>query len=101
MKCICLRKCQAVLGDAIVLFSAGQVVEFEECPRNFESLADKEIDFKTAEREELLDGDYDLSELKAYIEETFGKKAGNKGKEKTVALLLDCRYRAVDLNDVI
>lgn len=104
MKCICRSKAQALVGEKIVTFDAGSVAEFDECPCNFEPLEGAEvadIDFDTAEKEELLEAEYDLQSLKDFIEEKFDKKAGNKGKVKTVDLLLDCRYRAVDLNSVL
>ena len=100
MKCICERKCQVRnnFGQAI-LYSVGEVAEFDECPAYFRPLEGEDVaplDFATAGREELMEReDYALSDLKAYIESAYGVKAGNRGKEKTVDLLLDCRVRAV------
>ena len=56
------------------------------------------INFETAQEQELLESEFDLDVLKAYIEAKYDKKAGNRGKEKTIDLLLDCRYR--EINDV-
>ncbi len=105
MKCICRKRTQSLSHTGkVITHDAGSVVEFDKCPNNFEPIEGEKasgIDFKTAEKEELLATDYDLDKLKKFIEDTFSKKAGNKGKAKTVDFLLDCRYRAVNLNDII
>jgi len=61
----------------------------------FRKVGDK-LDFATAGEEELLEAEFDLDELKDYIRDVYGKNPRNRGKEKTIAMLLDCRYRALD-----
>lgn len=109
MKCVCEKWKQIRMPDGSrKVFRPGDVGEFDECPKNFRSLAGETkeafpIDFKTAKEQELLEAEYDLSVLKKFIEDEFGLKAGNRGKEKTVELLLDARYRKLDVdpNDMV
>ena len=96
MLCVAQRDCQARDDyGKIITFDKGMVYDFKECPTNFEPVAEAKdgIDFSTATEEFLMAADFELSELKDYIEETFGIKTGNKGKEKTVKTLIDARYR--------
>jgi hypothetical protein len=84
----------------IRFFDRGRVWDFEQCPTHFSPLEGenaKVIDFATAKEAELLAATYDLADLKEYIKATYGASPGNRGKEKTVEMLLDCRYREVDL----
>lgn len=100
MKCIATKPCQYRDKAGVVhTVGVGAVRDFDECPRFFESLESEEtapIDFDTAGEEELLEREYELDDLKAFIFEKYGKKSGSRGKEKTVAYLLDCRFRALD-----
>ncbi len=105
MKCICRRACQQRVGEEgkIVFFTEGQTEHFSECPEWFEPLEGEgkvAINFNTAEKEELFAADYDLKDLKEFIEKKYDKKAGNKGMEKTVKLLLDCRFRETPGEDL-
>jgi hypothetical protein len=97
MKCICRKERQVRIKGKAIWFSEGQIADFEECPKYFDPIEDTtyKIDFSTAKEAELLEGNFDLKELKAFIKDTYGKKSGNRGLEKTVELLLDCRYREV------
>jgi hypothetical protein len=107
MKCVAEQPCQVRLDDgSIRTFDKGEVWEFETVPPNFRSLEDilEGIDFETAGEAELLESEYDLDELKDFILKKFKKKAGGRGKEKTVEFLIDCRYRdlsTTDLNKVL
>lgn len=107
MKCIAVTPTQARLdGGGIRTFADGDIWEFKKCPPNFEPMEGKnakEIDFDNAGEAELMEAEYELQDLKDFIEEKYGKKAGSRGKEKTVAFLLDCRYREIngDPNKVI
>ncbi len=109
MKCICRNPCQQRVGEEgkIVFFEEGQTGHFSECPEWFEPLEGEGkamMDFDTAGKEELFEADYNLKDLKDFIEAKYRKKAGNKGMEKTVELLLDCRFRessVADLNTVM
>lgn len=105
MKCVCDQPCQVrdKSTKRAVTYFRGDVAEFDECPKYFRCIEriDPEgpppmIDFALASEQELIEGDYDLDELKEFITRVYGKKAGNRGKETTVALLLDCRFRDSD-----
>ena len=99
MKCVCRRECYIANSEGRhQQFSVGQVVEFVTCPDHFVELGGQGIDFATAGEEELLEAEYELDELKAFIEKKYDRKSGNRGKERTVALLLDCRYRELDFD---
>ncbi len=107
MKCVCRRKCQqrSKFGK-ILTFRVGDVYDFEECPTHFEPIEGDNavaLNFDTAQEQELLESEFDLDELKRYIEEKYDRKPGNRGKEKTIEMLLDCRYRSIDhdLNKVL
>lgn len=109
MKCVCRKKCQArIKTGKIKYFYLGDIEEFDEVPPNFEPVQGEAkdatpIDFDTAGEQELMEAEYDLDSLKDYITNNYDMKAGNRGKTKTVALLLDCRFRQVspaDLNPV-
>lgn len=99
MKCVCRKRCQARLDSGkIATFAKGEVADFLICPPHFEPLEGEKaaaIDFNTAGEDELLEAEYDPADLKKYIEETFDKKPGNRGKEKLVDFLIDCRFRQV------
>lgn len=107
MKCIAVRKCQAHNRDGYLRFyGKGQVDDFAVCPTHFRPIEGEEampINFDTAQEQELLESEFDLDKLKAYIKEKYDKKAGSRGKEKTIAFLIDCRYRSLDIdpNDVV
>jgi len=108
MKCVCVRDCYIRNTEGRPQhFSAGQVEEFKKVPNHFRAIEGKKagpVDFDTAQEQELREAEYDLDELKAFIEKRYDKKARNRGKEKTVDLLLDSRYRDidnVDLNKVL
>ena len=113
MKCVAEVTCQARDAEGkIRFFRKGQVFDFEECPPNFrpiagEAAAEEEpvkIDFEKASEDELLEADYDIEELRDFITEKYDKKPGNRGKEKLVEMLLDCRYRDIsdrNLDDLI
>lgn len=99
MKCVCERDCLIANPQGkIQHFSRGMVVEYPVCPDHFRPLEKGKINFATAQEEELLEAEYNLDDLKAFIEEKYGRKAGNRGKERTVSMLLDCRFRALDVD---
>lgn len=104
MKCVALRSCQAVLPTGKArYFDRGEVYDFPECPTHFRPLEGDDaapVSFDTAGEQELLEAEYDLDALKQYIEDRYGKKPGNRGKEKTVEMLIDCRYREIDGMDI-
>lgn len=100
MKCVAEQMCQVRLDDgSIRTFDRGDVWDFKELPPNFRAIGGDSktkappINFETAQENELLEAEYDLEALKDYIALKFNKKAGQRGKEKTVEFLLDCRYR--------
>ena len=95
MKYVCERACQIRKDGRIITVSKGMVLDLDE-PKNYFRLLGEKLDFATAGEEELLEAEFDLEELKQYIKDTYGKNPGNRGKEKTIAMLLDCRYREVD-----
>ena len=101
--CVCVRDCQAEVRRVddkpkYRFFSKGQVGYFEECPEHFRKLDAGSIDFLTASEEELQEADFNLEKLKKFILDTFDRKAGTRGKEKTIEMLLDCRYRSTEAN---
>ena len=109
MKCVAVERCQARDDSGkIRMFSKGAVWDFKECPPNFRPIAGEakegekpvKIDFETASEDELLEADYDIEELRDFISEKYDKKPGNRGKEKLVEMLLDCRYRDIGNNDL-
>ena len=98
MDCICRTTCQARLDDGYIkFFNAGDIGDFKECPIHFEVLGGEDyvVNFETAGQDELMEVDLDLAELKKYILDTYGKRAGAKGKAKTIDMLMDCRYRDI------
>lgn len=100
MKCVAERACQILMPDkSIRFFDRDQVWDFEECPVHFRPLEGPEatIDFAKAQRDELMAAEFPLQDLRDYIKTRFGVSSGNRGREKTVELLLDLRYREVDL----
>ncbi len=97
MKCICKITCQTRDDTGYIrTFEAGQVFDFKKCPTHFKVL-EGPIDFNTAKEEELLEAEYKLQDLKDFILKKYKRKAGSRQKEATVALLLDSRYREVDV----
>ena len=108
MKCVAVRRCQTRNDNGVIItYRKGDVDSFKECPTNFRPIEGEEampLNFDDAQEQELLESDFDLDELKAYIEKKYDKKPGNRGKEKTIDMLMDCRYRDlsdVDLNKVL
>lgn len=100
MKCVAIRRCQTRNARGTIrTYAKGDVDNFDKCPAHFRPIEGEEampLDFETAQEQELLESDFDLDTLKAYIEAKYDKKAGNRGKEKTIEMLLDCRFRALD-----
>ena len=113
MKCVAVERCQARDDSGkIRMFSKGKVWDFKECPPNFRPIAGEtvgeekpvKIDFEKASEDELMEAEYDIEELREFIIEKYDKKPGNRGKEKLVEMLLDCRYRDIGdnkLEDII
>jgi hypothetical protein len=97
MNCICLKDCQVRLPDGYVrYYYKNDIDDFEKCPRHFREIRDNSaIDFDTITIDELKKRDFKLSELKQYIYDKYGIKAGNRKEEKTIELLADCRYREI------
>lgn len=104
MQCVCERKGQTRGADGKIRFySLGQVDDFEECPRNFRPLEGEDsvgIDFATAGEGELLAGNFELGDLKSFMREKYGLSAGNRGLEKTVAMVLEYRQRNVSPEEI-
>lgn len=103
MKCVSIRKCQAIVDGKAITFDKGDVFDFVICPPHFRPIEGEEampINFDTAQEQELLESDFDLDKLREYIETTYDKKPGNRGKEKLVELLLDCRFRSISEADL-
>lgn len=104
IKCVCMVKCQPRNKHGIPQrYDPGDVDEFPECPTHFEPIEGEDkvdLDFATASEDMLNEMEFDLADLKAFIVKTYDQKPGNKGKDKTIAMLLDCRNRAADLTMV-
>ena len=102
-KCICIKDTQVRVGDKILTLKKGTVKAFKQCPTNFRILEEEPIDFSSAGEEELLEReDYKLKDLKSYIFDTYEVDVPkNAGKEKTVAALMDARFRAVSGTEAI
>ena len=107
MKCVCRATCQVRMDSGkIRFFERGAIHNFVICPPNFEPMEGDTpyvVNFETALENELLAAEFELDALRAYIETKYDRKTGNRGKEKLVELLLDCRFREVtqaDLNIV-
>ena len=94
---VCEKPCQVRIKGKIVTFRRGEVTDLESEHPHFRNLENGEIDFETAEEEELLEADYELNDLKTFIKERFGVSPRNRNRENTIAMLLDCRFR--DLSD--
>lgn len=107
MKCVATMRCQTRNADGIIrTYAKGDVDNFDKCPSHFRPIEGEEampLNFDNAQEQELLESEFDLDVLKEYIEKKYDKKAGNRGKEKTIELLLDCRFRALDVdpNDMV
>lgn len=80
MKCICDRSCQVRINGRAVTFKRGEVHEFDECPAHFaqlgRSLKEKVtpeggVDYDAISREELLEVDGDVEDLKAYCKRLY------------------------------
>lgn len=107
MKCVCRKKCQVRnrLGR-IRTYRKGDVAQFDECPNHFEPIEGAKampLNFDNAQEQELLESEFDLEELKDYIRDKYDRNPHNRGKEKTIEMLLDCRFRALDIdpNDTV
>jgi len=103
MKCICIRKHQRKDDTKVRPYwvTVGDTMEFDECPAHFKPVSEHQMDFAMASENELLSDAADLEAMKAFIKNTFDVSAGNRGKEKTVEMLLDLRYRqAQNLSDL-
>jgi len=105
MKCVCRARCQARrdTDGKILYFVKGDVHDFVICPPNFEPIEGEDavkLNFDTAQEQELLESEFDLDALRDYIESTYDKKPGNRGKEKLIEFLLDCRFRALSEADL-
>ena len=98
MKCVCVCKHQRreEEGKRPGWIFPGDTRDFDECPTHFVPLENFDIDFMAASERELLSEGTDLTDMKKFILDKFGEKAGNRGKEKTVEMLLDLRYRFVE-----
>ena len=102
MLCVCRVPCQKRdNGGYIRTFKVGDIFEFAKCPEHFEpiepvveGMATVAVDFGTAKEPELLNAEYDLEDLRKYLKETYDKTTKITDKEKLVAMLIDCRYRA-------
>ena len=102
MLCVCRMACQQRDSAGYIrTFKAGDVFDFEKCPTLFEpiepvveGMATVAVDFGTAKEPELLNAEYDLEDLRKYLKETYDKTTKITDKEKLVAMLIDCRYRA-------
>lgn len=105
MLCVCRQACQKRdRAGYIRTFKVGDVFDFEKCPALFEPIEPIEpivegmetvaVDFATAKEPELLNAEYDLEDLRVYLKDTYNKVTKITDKEKLVAMLLDCRYRA-------
>lgn len=82
-------------------FLRGDVAEFKKAPTHFRPLKGPKstaVDFETAGEQELREAEYDVESLRLFIETRFDRKTGNRGKDKLVDLLLDCRFRELDIN---
>ncbi len=101
---VCEKACQVRINGRIVTFAKGDLADLEKDHRHFRNLEEGGVDFETAKEPELLEAEYDLDDLKAFIKERYGKNPRNRNKENTVKMLLDCRYRDIgeaDLKRVI
>lgn len=87
----------------IKFFAVGEIGDFLTCPPHFEPMegdAPYVVNFDTAGETELLGAEFDLDALRLYIETKYDRKPGNRGKDKLVELLLDCRFREVSSADL-
>lgn len=99
---VCVKACQVRINGKIHTFKKGELADLKEDHKFFRNLEEREyeIDFDKAGEEELLEAEYDLDDLKAYIKEKYGVNPRNRNKENTVKMLLDCRYRALDPSEL-
>lgn len=123
MKCVALKACQKRMetgrfAGRVVFFKPGEMGDFPECPEGFRPIGttvDAEhrdpvgdtttykdgVDFANATEEELMEAEFEIGELKAYMKEKHPAIAfaGNIGKEKLVAKLLYARDNDTDATD--
>lgn len=99
IECICRATCQQRLPSGhIRFFEIGEVFPFQECPEAFEPLGG-DIDFITAERDELLAARWTAKEAREAIMGEFGvelKRIADGTKIEMVDEILDIRYRALN-----
>lgn len=103
MECICERKVQLrVKGEKRpIWYEPGDVEDFEECPKFFSTMKGRVIDFATAGKQELDQCNFELPDLKAFIEKQYDLKPGNRGMAKTIEMLMDARERHVGAIDKV
>ena len=105
MKCVCRKRCQVRrdVDGKIVFFAKGDVENFVVCPTHFEPIEGEDavaLNFDNAQEQELLESEFDLDSLKDYIREKYDRNPSNRGKEKTIEFLLDCRFRSLSEADL-
>ena len=101
MKCVCNEACQARDDTGkIRTFMKGDVFSFKKCPAHFSVIegpkAELKSDLATASREELLEGDYTVKQLRQFADATFGVKLKGTSKEDVVDSFLDAKFRYLE-----
>jgi len=101
MDCVCVAKCQVKPEEGRpVRYDVGDVADFDKCPTHFRPL-NTTVDFAEVGEKELIASTFELEDLKSFILDTYNIKAGNRGRDKAIELLIDCRERAVKLTKVM
>jgi len=106
MKQVAITPCQIIQKSGkIITLAEGETIYYKDEHPHLRPIQTEEapkdtppIDFDTAGEEELLESDFDLKDLKEYIIKTYKKKPRNRNRLNTIKLLLDCRYRSIDID---
>ena len=96
MKCVCVRTCQVRVNGKIVYVEKGQVLDFDKCPVNFESIearAEEGIDFLKASENELMESSWSFADAFKAIKDAYGVELKKTEKADVVEQILDARYR--------
>lgn len=96
MICVCETLCQVRLAGKAVLFEVGEVADFEVCPPHFRPMDDNYvIDFNKASEDELKAAQFNVADLRSFINETYKKKLTTDDRDRLISVLIDARGRGM------
>lgn len=97
MKCIARVATQTYDDEGHVrTFRKGEVFEFKECPVNFESLDESELNFEEASLEQLMETDWEKEDIVDFAKENYDADISRYRKKESLAeAFVDARYRNI------